>query len=293
MALQLNALDGSFAQALSGIELWDDIEALAVPLRAAFAQHPVLVFRKQCLSSDQLMELGRVFGTPMRYIEKSWWSTRPEISIVSNMRNGKGEPIGGLSSRELNWHTDQSYNAVPTTGCYLYAQVVPDTGGETCWANLYGAYDSLPPELARLADRAVGTFSYAARTHAVIPNANAATVQQSYAQRIRETPDVKHSLVHTNPSTGRKALYIDPGTLIAIDGMSDTAGADFMQALFEYTTRPSNIYRHHWQLGDLVLWDNAATLHQRDPFPDEQCRLLKRMIIELPNSRHIVPALVE
>ena len=290
--LNFESINATFAREVANATLWADIEPLVEPLRNAFCEHPVLVFRHQALGSAHLLALGRALGTPARYIEKSWWTAQPEISNVSNMRDGNGAAIGGLSSRELNWHTDQSYNAAPVTGCYLYAQVVPDAGGKTSWANLYGAYAALPTKLRNVVDNAVGTFSYAARTGAVIPNADADAVQQSYVERIRTTPDVKHPLVNTNPATGAKALYIDPGTLVAIDGMSTSACQALTEELLHYATLPRNIYQHDWEVGDLVLWDNAATLHQRDPFPNDQCRLLRRMILDLPRERHIFPSTV-
>lgn len=291
MTPELIPIHGSFAREVRGVALWQELAGAAgAALRAAFAEHPLLVFRRQALGEDELLAFGRALGVPQRYIERGWWSSRPEISVVSNMRNGLGQPIGGLSSKELNWHTDQSYNAVPVTGCLLYAQVVPQAGSRTSWADLYAAYDALPADLKRTLDGAVGTFSYAARTGAVIPGVDGETVVQSYAERIRSTPDVRHALVHAHPASGRKALYIDPGTLIGIDGMPHDEARALFDELLRHATRPGNVYTHDWQVGDLVLWDNAATLHRRDAFADEQSRLLKRMIISLPAESHILPA---
>lgn len=291
MELDLAPLDGSFAREVRGLRLWDDLQGEAgAALRDAFSRHPLLVFRRQSLTEDELLAFGRALGTPQRYVERSWWSRYPEVSVVSNLRNGRGEPLGGLSSRELNWHTDQSYNPTPVTGCFLYAQVVPEAGGSTSWADLYGAYEALPePTRARL-EHTVGTFSYAARTGYVIPGADGEAVRQSYAERIRSTPDVRHPLVHRHPRTGRRALYIDPGTLIAVDGMDEAEARALFGELLDAATRDGNVYHHRWQVGDLVLWDNAVTLHRRDAFADEQGRLMKRMIIELPPESHIVPA---
>ena len=291
MSLQLRPIADSFAREVRGLDLWQDLDGAAgAALRAAFADHPLLVFRRQALSEDELLAFGRALGAPRQYIERGWWSSRPEISVVSNMRNGLGQPIGGLSSKELNWHTDQSYNAAPVTGCFLYAQVVPEAGSRTSWADLYGAYDALPAGMQQQLDGAVGIFSYAARTGAVIPGVDGETVLQSYAERIRNTPDVRHALVHMHPVSGRKAIYIDPGTLIGIDGMAPDEAHALFAELLRLATAPGNVYRHDWQVGDLVLWDNAATLHRRDAFADEQNRLLKRVIINLPAASHILPA---
>jgi len=288
MGLDLIPIEGSFAREVRGAALWDVTDPGA--LRDAFAHHPLLVFRRQALSEDELLSFARMMGRPERYVERGWWSARPEVSIVSNLRNGLGEPIGGLSSRELNWHTDQSYNAEPVTGCFLYAQVVPETGGHTTWADLRGAWATLPADLQRRLDGAVGTFSYAARTRSVIPGVDGAEVKQSYDERILGTPDVRHALVHAHPLSGRKSLYIDPGTLVGVDGMPADEARALFATLLEHATRSGNVYRHRWRVGDLVLWDNALTLHRRDAFDDAQGRLMKRMIIRLPGDRHVVPA---
>jgi alpha-ketoglutarate-dependent taurine dioxygenase len=287
LSLELIPVGDGFAREVRGVALWEDLDTAA--LREAFSHHPLLVFRRQSLTEDELLAFGRALGAPERYVERSWWSAHPEVSVVSNLCDGLGKRIGGLSSRALAWHTDQSYNATPVTGCFLYAQVVPESGSRTCWADLHGAWDALPENLKARLDGAVGTFSYAARTGYVAPGVDGAVLNQSYDERIRSTPDVRHALVHAHPVSGRKALYIDPGTLVGIDGMPREESAALLERLTEYATRSANVYEHHWQVGDLVLWDNAATLHRRDAFADEQGRLLKRMIIRLPAESHIVP----
>jgi taurine dioxygenase len=302
VSIELQALDASFARQVHGLNLWDLLDERSnqsqnrcgtaeEELRSAFNKHPVLVFRRQCLSEDELLTLGRVLGKPAEYVERSWHSSKPEVSIVSNMRNSAGDNIGGLSSKELNWHTDQSYNATPVTGCFLYAQVVPNDGSRTSWASLYAGYESLQEETKSRIELAIGIFSYAARTGAVITgDKDEQIVQQSYSARIEASPDVRHPLVNKHPRSGRKSLYIDPGTLIGIDGMSTRDSAPLLAQLQQAATCAANVYHHQWQLGDLVLWDNAVTLHRRDAFADKQTRLLKRMIIDLPADTHIIPA---
>ena len=305
MSIELRVIHGSFARQVLGVNLWESlddlddgdqdrpVQGMQQGLGIAFSEHPVLVFRRQCLTEDELVGLGRTLGTPVEYIERSWHSSRAEVSLVSNMRNSVGDYIGGLSSKELNWHTDQSYNAAPVTGCFLYAQVLPCDGSRTSWASLYGGYEILPNATRAKIDDAIGIFSYAARTHSVISGKqDEQVVQQSYAARIKATPDVMHPLVNTHPTTGRRSLYIDPGTLIGIKDMSTRESAPLIEQLQQAATNAKNVYHHNWQVGDLVLWDNAVTLHRRDAFADEQTRLLKRMIIDLPPSTHIIPAQV-
>jgi taurine dioxygenase len=287
--MEIRAIDGTFAQEVTGMPLWrtpDPADAKAV--REAYQTHGVLVFRRQALDEAELVEFGKMIGTPKLYAETHWLSTHPEVIILSNMRDQDGEFLGGLANKPLTWHSDQSYYATPVTGCFLYAVEIPHDGGRTSWVSLYDAYATLPAALKKTVDDAVGTFSFAARV------GENPTKEDNHdrEKRLRETPDVKHRLVNTDPATGRKSLFIDPNTVIAIDGMPDDEAADLLDQLLAHATRPGTVYRHEWEPGDLALWDNAVLLHMREGFPADQNRLLKRMIVELPADRHIIPAAV-
>ena len=286
--MRIESIAGTFAQEVQDLPLWDPIrETDAAAVREAFRECGVLVFRRQSLSERELLAFGKMVGSPSLYAESGWLSTYPEVILLSNMRRQDGELIGGLANKALTWHTDQSYYAKPVTGCFLYAVELPEEGGATSWTSLYRAYETLPRELARAIDGAVGTFSFAARA-----GTNAAKEDNhDRAKRLAETPDVKHPLVNVEPGTGRKALYIDPNTVIGIDGMPQDEADDLLDRLLTHATRPAHVYDHEWGPGDLVLWDNAVALHKRDGFPDRCNRLVKRMIIDLDPSRHIIPPL--
>ena len=105
----------------------------------------------------------------------------------------------------------------------------------------------------------------------------------------RKTPPITHPLVHTHPVTGRKALYLDSTTTTGIDGVDGSAGSALLEEIYAFATRPQFVYRHHWQVGDAVLWDNGLTMHRREPFDPLARRLLKRTTIFLSRDRHIVP----
>jgi taurine dioxygenase len=110
------------------------------------------------------------------------------------------------------------------------------------------------------------------------------------AKRLEETPDVKHPLVNIEPDTGRRALYRDPNTVTGIDGMPKDEADDLLKRLLDHAIKPDNVYDHRWGPGDLVLWDNAVVLHKRESFPKSSKRLVKRMIISLDPTRHIIPS---
>lgn len=284
--MRIAPIDDSFAREVHDLPLWEPVpEADRAALREAYRAAGVLLFRRQCLSESELIEFGRIFGTPSLYAETGWLSTRPEVIILSNMRGQDGNLLGGLSNKALWWHTDQSYYAEPVTGCFLYSIELPDTGGETSWASLYRAYETLPAELKTAVDGAVGTFSFAAR----VGHSPAKDDNHDRAKRIAESPDVKHPLVNVDPVSGRKALYIDPNTVTGIDGLPKDEADDLLDRLLAHAIRPENVYDHDWRPGDLVLWDNAVVLHKREGFPNEANRFVKRMILRLDPNQHIIP----
>ena len=288
--MQIAPIADSFAREVRGVSLWQPVsEPDRAAMLAAYRESGVLVFRRQALSEDELVAFGRLVGAPSLYAETAWLSTTPEVIILSNLLSSDGSMLGGLANNRLDWHTDQSYYAEPVTGCFLYGVELPAEGGETSWASLYTAYETLPPELANAVERAVGTFSFAARVGGKNRKSND---NHDTDRRIRETPDVKHPLVNVHPKTGRKALFIDPKTVTGIDGLPQDEADDLLNRLLAHTVRPENVYDHDWQPGDLVLWDNAVVLHKREGFPSENSRLMKRMILKLDPAEHIIPPVV-
>jgi alpha-ketoglutarate-dependent taurine dioxygenase len=284
--MRIEPIGGGFAQEVIDLPLWEPVgETDAAAIRDAYRESGVLVFRRQSLSERELLAFGKMIGEPGLYAESGWLSTYPEVILLSNLRAQDGAMLGGLANRALTWHTDQSYYATPVTGCFLYGVELPDEGGGTSWTSLYRAYETLPPALEKAIDGAIGTFSFAAR----VGGGSDQEDNHDRAKRLAETPDVKHPLVNVEPGTGRKALYIDPNTVIGIDGMPQDEADDLLDRLLDHATRPEHVYDHDWGPGDLVLWDNAAVLHKRETFPEGCNRLVKRMIIKLDPSRHIIP----
>jgi alpha-ketoglutarate-dependent taurine dioxygenase len=243
-----------------------------------------LVFRRQALSERELADFSALFGPLERVVRTEWASPAvPEIGLISNLKDGQARPIGGLGDGELQWHSDQSYIMKPATGAALYAVELPPEGGKTSWVDLAGAYAGLPDKLRRLVEGRHGVFSYVKR---LAGYQGVDRVISSEAQR--KTPPVLHPLVHTHP-TGRKALYLDSTTTIGIAGMDAASGSALLDEIYSFATRPEFVYRHKWQVGDVVMWDNGATMHRREPFDPTARRLMKRTTIFLSRERHIVP----
>jgi len=286
MALETRPIENHFARELLGLRLWEPLEDATVDqLRDLWAHHPVLVFRRQTLSEQELAKFSALFGPLERVVRTEWASpVVPEGGLISNLKDGQGKPIGGLGDGELQWHSDQSYMGNLATGAMLYAVEVPPEGGTTSWLDLSAAYEGLPERLKRQIEGRRGVFDYVKRL------AGYQGVDRVIsAEAKRKTPPVLHPLVHTHPMTGRKALYLDSTTTIGIEGMEDATASALLDEIYTYATRPEVVYRHDWQIGDVVMWDNGSTMHRREPFDPSARRLMKRTTIFLPRERHIVP----
>ena len=286
MPLETRPIENGFARELPGLRLWEPLDDFTCDkLRELWARHPVLVVRRQALSERELADFSALFGPLERVVRTEWASpVVPEVGLISNLKDGRAQPIGGLGDGELQWHSDQSYMANPATGAGLYAVEIANQGGRTYWANLIDAYTALPESLKQAVEGKNAVFRYQKRL-----NLYKGDDQKLPEEGRKRTPDVIHPLVHTHPLTGKKALYLDPTTSIGIVGMPDLDANQLLDELAELATRPEFVYAHDWQVGDTLLWSNGFLLHRRDPFPPTERRLMKRTTIHLPADQHIVP----
>jgi taurine dioxygenase len=174
--------------------------------------------------------------------------------VLSNIiENGK--PIGNADAGRT-WHTDMSYTKTPPRGSLLYAREIPIQNGralgDTVFASAAAAFESLPKQeqASLLGLRAIHRGS--AKKYA--PGSK-------LADMVKDIPDVEHPIIRTHPATGRKAIYVSEGECVGIRGMADEDSLPLIKMLAELVTRPEFCYRHQWRVGDLLMWDNAATQH--------------------------------
>ncbi|MSO77022.1 MAG: TauD/TfdA family dioxygenase [Alphaproteobacteria bacterium] len=284
-ALEIAAIEGGFAHEARGLQLWQSLDAATLAaLALTWRRHGVLLFRRQALSEDELVAFSAAFGRPEVIVRADWQGNRPEVTQISNMKNQAGRSIGGLGAGELGWHTDQSYMSDPATGALLYMVEMPPEGGLTYWANLRLAYAALPQATKERIEPLSAVYDYAKR------QATYDDEKPMSAELRAKTPPVMHPLVNIDPVTGDRSLYLDPTTTVGIEGLAPEAGEALLGELAAHATRPEFVYCHHWQMGDLVMWDNGFLLHRRDPFDMRQNRLLKRTTLRLAPVHHVVPA---
>jgi taurine dioxygenase len=285
--LDTRQLHPTLAREVVGLRLWETLDdATVAELRALYAQYGVLVFRRQALSEAELASFCARFGPLERTVRGDWASpTTPEVTVLSNLRDGFGNPIGGLGDGELQWHSDQSYMQEPATGAALYALELPPAGGETFWVDLRAAYAALPRQLRAKISGKRGIFDYTKR----LAGYGRETDRQISEEAQRLTPPVTHALVRAHPETGDRSLYLESTTTVGIDYMDTTSGLALLDEVYAAATRNEFVYAHQWQVGDLVVWDNGFTMHRRTPFDPGARRLMKRMTMKLDPRRHVIP----
>ena len=285
--IETRQLHSTLAREVLGLRLWEPLDdATVAELRALYARYGVLVFRRQALSEAELASFCALFGPLERTVRSDWASpTTAEVTVLSNLKDGLGQPIGGLGDGELQWHSDQSYMLHPATGAALYAIELPPEGGDTFWVDLRAAYAGLPRQLRARITGKRGIFDYAKR----LAGYGRDTDQQISEETRRLTPPVTHALVRAHPETGDRSLYLDTTTSVGIDYMDTASGLALLDDVYASATRAEFVYAHQWQVGDLVLWDNGFTMHRRTAFDPGARRLMKRMTMRLDPASHTVP----
>jgi taurine dioxygenase len=265
----------------------EDISVVANPTaedisatKALWAEHKLLLFRGQNVSEEDLVGFSREFGNLEIHERTEYLSPQhPEILYVSNMKKD-GKLMGILSDTEVGGHYDQIYLPRPAVGSLLAAHTLPTDRGNTEFADMAAAYAALPDDIKHKLDGKKATQSYEAfnRAYSVPTNDN----------QKRRSPDIDQPVVRIHPITGVKALYLCPGMTTRIVGLSEADSDEMLDYLFEWTVRPEFVYSHEWQDGDCLMWDNACTMHRRDPFDQNEARLMKRTTI-LPPAELAVP----
>jgi taurine dioxygenase len=204
------------------------------------------------LSKDQQIAFTERFGTLERHIARNRGSDNPLVHTVSNL-GPDGTPSGKVGSQE--WHTDKSFRPEPSLATILHAITLPPDGGDTCFADMYAAYDALADaERAELDGvRVVHSWELSQQKHG----------RTATQEEIADAPPMRHPLVRTHPDTGRKCLFMGVHAS-HFDGRPMAEGRARLAALEAHATQQRFVYRHEWRPGDLLMWDNRCLLHRAD-----------------------------
>ncbi len=271
--------DAPLGGEIVGLDLSQPLsEAAFAEIRRAFLDAQVLVFRNQhSLTPEQHIAFSRRFGELQIHVLKEFHLPgHPEILVVSNVVED-GRRIG-LGDAGRYWHSDLSYKEEPSLGSLLHAQELPRIEGDTIFADMYAAYETLPREIKqRIAGRRA-VHSYTLKYDALRAKSNARNALTP--EQLAQVQPVSHPIVRTHPETGRKALFVSEGFAASIEGLSEGESEEILKFLFSHSTQPQFLYRHQWQAGDLVFWDNRAVIHLAVGCPPEERRTLYRTTVK-------------
>jgi len=267
---------GTVGAEVRGVDLAAASAAQIDAIKHAWYRHDVLVFREQRLSDDDLLAFSRHFGAldppPNQGAGRKSPPGYPDVYVVSNVRDGQGEPIGALGDGEAQWHTDMSYAALPPDASMLYSLEIPASGGDTCFCSMKAALAKLPPALlarvARLDIKHDGTYD------------SGGTLRKGLAPSAdpRSSIGTPHPAVIVHPVSGERALYLGRRRNAYVMGLALEESERLLDELWSYVE--TSVYRHRWSLGDLVLWDNRTTMHRRDAFDPGSRRIMHRTQIK-------------
>lgn len=281
MGLKIRPLQKTFGAEISGLDLSKSLDSQTInEVKSLWHQYGLLLFRDQAMDEAEIVSFSRQLGDLEIHIRKEFLSQKsPEILYISNMTK-EGKPVGILADSEVGWHYDQIYLPRPAVGSFLFSVILPSSGGETSFSNMSAVYEALPQSIKNVIDGKKALQSYEAF--------NALYSVPTSTEQKKKTPDIEHPIVRVHPYSGKKALYICPGMTTQIVGLDKSTSDDLLQELFAWSVKPEFVYSHVWQLGDGLLWDNACTMHRREPFDPNQERLMKRTTI-LPDPKYAVP----
>jgi alpha-ketoglutarate-dependent 2,4-dichlorophenoxyacetate dioxygenase len=266
-----------FGAELRGVSLSDvaSDDAAYAAVRAAFEEHSVLVLRDQEVDDEIQLAFSRRFGPP-EVTKVGTQGTGTHFVVLTTISpDGQVVPpdhrMALRSKANQLWHTDSSFKRVPALTSILSARIIPEHGGETEFVSTRLAFERLHPDLQRQLEASFAWHDYAHSRGQVAPDL--ASPEERAA-----LPAQCWRMVWRNPVNGRGALYV-ASHAYAIDGMEDAPGKMLIDEMTAAATAPGASYLHQWRKGDVVMWDNRATMHRGRPWPAPEPRLMIRTTV--------------
>jgi len=254
MTIEFRPLSFALGAEVLGLSLQSPItDADWESVHQGFLQYGVLLIRGQSISREQHIAFSRRFGAldEHKSLPMDRDATFPELLMVTNDQKSDGSPSNSRYTGQM-WHSDMSFTLAPALGSLLRAVEVPPVGGDTLFANMYVAYDALSQRMQEMIEGLNGIH------HSERKNSGLSASWEKENQRLN--PPVAQPVVRIHPETQRKALYIGE-KVKCFEGMTQEESQPLIDFLVRHATRPHFVYRHSWQAGDLLIWDNRCTSH--------------------------------
>ena len=268
--LDLQRLEPTIGARVPGVDLSRATDDQVRAIRAALAEYKVLFFSDQhALHPDSQIALGRRLGevTESHPVVPGVDREHPEIYALDSATGGFADV----------WHTDVTFVRRPPLGSVLRAVVLPPTGGDTQWADLELAYRSLSEPLQRLADQLVAVHDGTREFGYYLAQREERTKWEG--EQFQALVPIEHPVVRVHPETGRKGLFVNPGFVSHIEGVSDAESRYLLDLFYAHITKPEHIVRHRWSVGDVVMWDNRSTVHYANRDYGDQRRVMHRITL--------------
>jgi len=243
-------------------------------IQRAFAEHPVLVFRNQHLYAGDIAAFGRRFGTPRKHaLVKYRHPEYPEVSWLTNVEEGGKIDWYGVK-RATDWHTDSTYEEKLPLLAMLHALEVPSAKGGTMFADMCAAYEALPRDMKERLANLVGLHGRSSGPAGERLYGDDKGVTEQHYDELPRPAVINH------PVTGRPILFVNPMHTHGFAGMAREEAWQLIEELAAHATQQRFTYYHSWQVGDLLIWDERATMHRGagDYHPEER-RIMLRTIV--------------
>jgi taurine dioxygenase len=269
-SLEIHPIAGALGAEITGVDLSKDLsDATGAAIRRAWLEHLVVFFRDQELPPARFLAFAKRFGEPIEYPFVKGLEAYPDIIPVLKLPN-ETVNFGGI------WHSDTAYLDVPPMASMLVAREVPAAGGDTEFANMYLAYETLSPGLRRVLDGLVAINSSAA---ADVSKTREDRMRDSARADARREYTAAHPVVRVHPETGRRALYVNVAHTVRFERMTEAESAPLLKFLFHHQIRPEFTCRFHWRPGSVAFWDNRCAQHNAINDYQGHRRLLHRITL--------------
>ena len=253
--LTIRPLSYALGAEIADIDLTADLDdAVVGAIRTAWNEHHILLFRGQKLTPASHIAFSRRFGDLDRHDSTPHYRMPeyPELLQISTRKvDGKPSETRNVGR---NWHSDYSYTDHPSAGSMLFCVQKPPVGGDTMFCNMVRAYETLTDKMKSIVDNLEPVYDFS-----LVAGVNERDPQKT-AELRRLNPPIAHPAVRVHPLSGKRALYVSERAS-HFHGMSAAESQPLIKFLCAHATSPENVYRHRWQEGDLVIWDNRTTMH--------------------------------
>ncbi|MEN9646835.1 MAG: hypothetical protein RL238_3504 [Actinomycetota bacterium] len=261
LQLEIEPLTGTLGAVVHGVDLTRPLAAdETAAVRAAAVRHRVIFLRDQHLSPGQQVEFARHFGTltPAHPLVGGLDADHPEVLQLDSADYPLGVGSRGKGTSYNNrWHTDVTFSATPPAFAVLAGKVIPARGGDTLWADLVDAYDTLSAPIKALIDPLVAVHD----ANATFNRFRAEDPSGEQRAKLSQLEPVRHPVVRVHPETGERGLFVNDTFTAAIEGLEPAESEAILGLLYAHTVAPERTVRWHWREGDIAVWDNRSTAH--------------------------------